>query len=194
MTSARRARVSAAQRLPRGSTLVELLVAIAVIGALSAIGIPQYASYTEKGREAQCTANRHNIESASRACGLDTGVPCFTTGELVKSGYMSGMPECPSGGTYVWLKDDPADPDAPKMGCSKHYWDTEQERHADGGGKGGGGGGENGGGNQGGGGENGGGGNNGGGNNGGGAGDKGVDGPDKNKGGGNDKNGKGGKK
>ena len=73
-----------AHRNTRGTTLVEVLVAVAVIGALSAIGIPQYASYTEKGREAQCIANRHNVESASRACTLETGKPCLTTGELVK--------------------------------------------------------------------------------------------------------------
>jgi prepilin-type N-terminal cleavage/methylation domain-containing protein len=208
----------------QGTTLVEVLVAVAVIGALAAIGIPQYASYTEKGREAQCISNRHNVESASRACTLETGKPCLTTGELVKSGYMDGMPTCPSDGNYVWLKDDPSDPESPKMGCSKHYWDAEQERHAAGGGKGGGtgdgdggnkgGGGENGGGGSGGG--SGGGGGNGGGNAGevggggsngggggesgkGGSGDKGSkgDGDDKNKGAGNDENGnngKGGKK
>ncbi len=130
-----------AHRGMRGTTLVEVLVAVAVIGALASIGIPQYASYTEKGREAQCIANRHNVESASRACTLDTGKSCLTTSELVKSGYMSGMPSCPSGGEYVWLKDDPSDREAPKMGCSKHYWDSEQERHADGSGGGGSGGG-----------------------------------------------------
>ena len=114
----------------KGATLVELLVTIAVIGALAAIGIPQYASYTEQGREAQCVANRHNIEEAARACTLDAGRPCLTTKELVGSGYLEGMPACPSGGKYVWLNDDPADPKAPIMGCSKHYWNPKEEKHA----------------------------------------------------------------
>ncbi len=116
-----------------GATLVEVLVAVSVLGALAAIGIPQYASYTERGREAQCVANRHNMEEAARACAAEKGKPCLTTQELVDSGYLDGMPKCPSGGTYVWLKDDPSDPEAPKMGCSKHYWDPGEERHAEGG-------------------------------------------------------------
>jgi type II secretory pathway pseudopilin PulG len=113
-----------------GTTLVEVLVAVSVLGALAAIGIPQYASYSEHGREAQCVARRHHVEEAERACALETGKPCLTAAALHESGYIHGMPSCPSGGTYVWLKDDPTDPRAPELGCSKHHWNADEERHA----------------------------------------------------------------
>jgi type II secretory pathway pseudopilin PulG len=122
--------VKGRRRSAAGETLLEVLVAVSVIGALASIGIPQYAGYTERGREAQCMANRHKVEAAERACAVDKGRPCLRAETLGESGYIDAMPACPSGGSYVWLKDDPSDPEFPKMGCSKHYWDPAQEHHA----------------------------------------------------------------
>ena len=110
----------------RGSTLVEVVRAVALVGALAAIGMPSYLAYTEEGREAQCAANRHRLEAAERACALDNkGTPCLGMNELIKSGYLDAKPTCASGGKYVWIVNDAHDPRYPSMGCSKHWFPTE---------------------------------------------------------------------
>lgn len=113
----------------RGSTLVELMVTISLIGALAAIGMPNYLSYTENGREAQCATNRHTLEAAERACALDNGgKPCLKTKKLAKSGYLGATPTCASGGKYVWIVTDADQPDYPKAGCSKHFYPTKKAK------------------------------------------------------------------
>ena len=112
-----------AARTDRGSTLVELLVVMTVMGALLSIGMPNYLSYTEQGREAQCASNRHSLESAERACALDNmGKPCLSAKKLASSGYMDARPTCASGGKYIWIVSKAADPAYPKAGCSKHFF------------------------------------------------------------------------
>ena len=99
-----------------GFTLLELMVVIAIIGALASIAMPQYASYTVKARAAHCLANRYHIEMDERAYFLDHDVPNLKIDDLWS---------CPSGGEYVWLISDPNDSDYPKIGCSIHFWPSE---------------------------------------------------------------------
>ena len=109
-----------------GSTLVELIVAMSIFGALLSIGMPNYLSYTEQGREAQCASNRHTLEAAERACALDNGgKPCLKTKKLANSGYLTGAATCASGGKYVWVVSDATQPDYPVMGCSKHFFPSQ---------------------------------------------------------------------
>src|SRR6185436_11198712 len=58
------------QPMMRGSSLVELIVAMCVLGAILALGMPGYHWYGEEGRAAQCATNRHALEAAERACAL----------------------------------------------------------------------------------------------------------------------------
>ena len=110
-----------------GWTAVEAVVGLSVFGALLAIGVPGYVGYTEHGRDVQCAKNRHALEAAERACAIDhKGQPCLTAPKLETSGYLGTMPTCASGGKYVWIVSEPADPDYPKVGCSKHYFPDPQ--------------------------------------------------------------------
>ncbi len=105
-----------------GFTLIELLTVFVIIGALASIAIPQYASYTAKARAAHCLANRYNIEMDESAYFLANDSPSLKIDDLYK---------CPSGGEYVWLISDPNDPGYPKIGCSIHFWASEDEKDDD---------------------------------------------------------------
>jgi prepilin-type N-terminal cleavage/methylation domain-containing protein len=95
-----------------GFTLVELMVVIALIGALLSIAAPQLATYLEQGRKAKCLSNRYNIEQDERTYYLSNNSPSLA----IDSRY-----QCVSGGTYAWLVSDPTAPDYPRIGCSLHY-------------------------------------------------------------------------
>jgi type II secretory pathway pseudopilin PulG len=113
----------------RRSTMVEVTVVLAVLGALLAIGTPSYVDYAEQRREAQCADNRRALEDAERACARDNdGEPCLRPKKLVEGGYLRTLPTCASGGTYVWIVTDPADPTYPKIGCSKHFFPERDRR------------------------------------------------------------------
>jgi prepilin-type N-terminal cleavage/methylation domain-containing protein len=100
----------------KGSTLLEVLVVIAVIGMLAAIAFPSYFSYLERARSAACLANRETINkeiAASVAAGKEPPA------SLSDFGYPESL--CPSGGVYVLI---PAGEGraAPTVACSIHHW------------------------------------------------------------------------
>ena len=105
-----------------GFTIIEVLMACVIVGALASIAIPQYASQSVKARAAHCLANRYNIEMAESAYFLDHDSPSLEIDDLYK---------CPSEGEYVWLNSDPNDPNYPKIGCSIHSWASEDEEDKD---------------------------------------------------------------
>ena len=51
-------------RSPRGFTLIELMIVVAIIGILAAIAIPRFAQMLEKSREGQTKGSLNSIHSA----------------------------------------------------------------------------------------------------------------------------------
>ncbi|MFC1838719.1 prepilin-type N-terminal cleavage/methylation domain-containing protein [Thermodesulfobacteriota bacterium] len=98
-----------------GFSVIEILMVMVIIGALASIAIPQYASYQEDARSVSCEANRRHIEMDESNYYLDNDTPGLN---------IDGRYSCPSGGTYVWLKSDPNDPEYPQIGCSLHFAGT----------------------------------------------------------------------
>ncbi|MFH2218492.1 MAG: prepilin-type N-terminal cleavage/methylation domain-containing protein [Pseudomonadota bacterium] len=96
----------------QGFTLLELLMVIAIIGALASIALPSYLTYRENAHSAQCAANRHHINMAER----DYYVQNNTSGLDIDPSWV-----CPSGGVYVWLVSDPDALGYPEVGCSVHF-------------------------------------------------------------------------
>jgi len=57
----------------KGFTLVELLIAIAIIGILAAIAVPQFSAYTLRGYNSDTKANLHNLFLSCNAYWADNG-------------------------------------------------------------------------------------------------------------------------
>ncbi|MDQ1278282.1 MAG: Prepilin-type N-terminal cleavage/methylation protein [Thermodesulfobacteriota bacterium] len=95
-----------------GFTLVELMVAMLIMGVILSISLPQLAVNLEHGRKAKCLSTRYHIDQDERA---------YYTGNNNASLTIDSRYQCPSGGICVWLVADPAVPEYPRVGCSLHY-------------------------------------------------------------------------
>lgn len=65
-----------------GFTLVEIMVAVAIVTTLAAMAIPMYWNYLEKARVARAIAEIRTIEKAIDLYGLSTGVLPDTLGQV----------------------------------------------------------------------------------------------------------------
>ena len=57
-------KVQSQNLLPRGFTLLELLITISIIAALVAIGVPATQRLVHKGRATHCLSNLRNLGAA----------------------------------------------------------------------------------------------------------------------------------
>jgi prepilin-type N-terminal cleavage/methylation domain-containing protein len=100
-----------------GFVLIELMVAITIIGILSAYILPKYKSSIIKAKEKQCLATRTNVEKAAQIYLFEhedaISPPDFQT--LVTENYLDKYPKCTANGSYVWVSTAPL-----KLMCSIH--------------------------------------------------------------------------
>lgn len=69
-------------RNPKGFTLIELMIVIAIIGILAAVAIPSYISYRDK---AFCSAAEHDAMSIANVVAEYYSIPA-RTGDLAQTG------------------------------------------------------------------------------------------------------------
>jgi prepilin-type N-terminal cleavage/methylation domain-containing protein len=89
--------------LSRGFTLVEIMIVVAIVSILLAIGVPNFVRAREASRTKSCIANLKAIEAAKEQWAIETkaGPSAFANliPQLVPK-YIKNLPRCPSGGTY----------------------------------------------------------------------------------------------
>lgn len=83
-----------------GFTLIEVIVAMAILGALAAISVPQFSSYQESARRAQAYADIRNIDLAVRKYKAENSDWPTDLTAL----NMTDIPTDPWGNAYVYLK------------------------------------------------------------------------------------------
>lgn len=86
------------QNNQKGFTLIELMIVIAIIGILSAIAIPNFLSYRQKGYDAQALSNAKNWYSACAANATGTTNQTFTDASV--PGYQGAAP---TAGSFVYV-------------------------------------------------------------------------------------------
>lgn len=105
----------------RGFTLVELMIAIAVIAILAAISIPNFMSYRDVAHANSCSENMRLIQDACRGVLLRRSVIETDLTKLCDTThgppYLKGIPKCPIQGSYTITYD--ADRGEFHVTCSK---------------------------------------------------------------------------
>lgn len=94
---------------PRGFTLVEVLIVIALIGVMVAIAMPRFDRTATTGQATKCKANLQTIEMALETYYSENGVypPAGDLAALVNAGYLKLEPTCTEQdgdilGHYTW--------------------------------------------------------------------------------------------
>lgn len=68
--------------LQRGFTLIELMIAVAIVGILASIALPSYQDYVRKGRRADAQAFMHEVASRQQHFLVDRRMYADTLGKL----------------------------------------------------------------------------------------------------------------
>src|ERR1051325_1964951 len=91
----------------KGSTLVEIMIVVLIIGILMAIAVPNFINARANSQRNSCIANLKQIESAKEQWAMvnkkgstDTPVSSDLVGDAT-TGFMKSYPACPTGGDYT---------------------------------------------------------------------------------------------
>lgn len=88
-------------KLHKGFTLVELMIAIAIIGILASVAIPQYTSYVQRGYRSDALAAIQQIMNAQERYYTDNAT--YTT-NLSKLGFAAATYTTPKGKYVITAK------------------------------------------------------------------------------------------
>ena len=96
---------------PRGFTLIEMLVVMAIIGGLLALAAPRYFKHVDRAKETVLKSDLASMRDALDKFFADTGRYPANLEELVSSRYLRKVPPDPiTESTSSWRVVAPADP------------------------------------------------------------------------------------
>lgn len=92
-------------RPPKGFTLVEIMIVVAILSVITLIAIPSFFRARELSRKRACQENQAKIDGAKQQWALETSAPpdsSPTWTDLVGASlYIRKSPACPASGTYT---------------------------------------------------------------------------------------------
>ncbi len=80
------------KKLNEGFILIELLVVVVLLGALSAVTALSVGGLTERSKAAACKANLATVNFAGQAYVAETGTVAATLDALIAGGYLKSKP------------------------------------------------------------------------------------------------------
>ncbi|MFH1092794.1 MAG: type II secretion system protein [Candidatus Omnitrophota bacterium] len=110
-----------------GFTLIEIMVVIALVGFLAAISILNLLASRRTAEYSVCLENRRVIENAETTYLANIKTHSASLQQLLDSGYLNKIPNCPSSGIFAW---EPYEITSPyyqtSLGCSFHALEAEE--------------------------------------------------------------------
>lgn len=94
----------AADRRPRGFTLIELIIVVAIIGILATIAVPAMRTAPQRAREAALRENLFTMRSCIDQFHADRQRFPTSLDELVSMGYMRRKPIDITGSETSWVE------------------------------------------------------------------------------------------
>ena len=91
------------KKMKRGVTLIELLIVVLILAALSAIAIPRISQSAHKAKKNACDTNIDVMNSAIEMYNADNGKYPADLSDVIGSTtyFPDGAPECPLDGNYT---------------------------------------------------------------------------------------------
>ena len=108
----------------RGFTLIELIVALAIISILAAISIPRFMVARYKAYLSACMVNERNIATALESYRSDNRLYPPTVTVLVQAnmgGDISKLPTCPSAPSTDYVYEVASDGDSYTVSCAGYH-------------------------------------------------------------------------
>jgi len=106
----------------QGFSVIEILIVLSIIGILAGLSAPQLMYVMRARQTTSCAMQRIETQNAERQYVVDSGIPSTSINDLMQAKYLSTYPQCPAGGTYLWINDANQANPFRNLGCSIHYF------------------------------------------------------------------------